>query len=467
MLRRNWLQLFRKIVDSYDMDYTVSALAAALSEQAIAFYGEGVLITGLYPTPFPITLSGGAMTGTVGSGLAFDPNGQITRIDPGSSTSKTFTIPASDVTNPRLDLLVIRYVQTGDTPIPEPSDPLTTINLNLHDDFVLAIIEGTPGITPAYPAKGACDIILAGIQVPANAANAAACTLDLNQRELAYVDTPKLPVFNQEVPTGVVDGTNAAFTLSAAPMNAGSLLIFLDSLLLSESEYSRIGNVVTLSAVPAIGQVVTAWYFVASPSSVNPLSGAQEVPTGAVDGTNLTYALAGKPADARSTLVFLDGRLLPNTDWSLVISPTTNQIVLAGAPAVGQTIYVFYLVNPATVGTGAGAGGGGLVVYGNTVTPILVTPSVGIVAPLDPRALIMVRSTPSGGGQNVTANPQISAGSRIGQELYLDGKSTAGDYPILADGNGLSLNGPMPLSLGNKIILYWNGTVWDEVSRRT
>jgi hypothetical protein len=71
----------------------------------------------------------------------------------------------------------------------------------------------------------------------------------------------------------------------------------------------------------------------------------------------------------------------------------------------------------------------------------------------------------SGGAVSVTANPQITAGTAVGQHLRVNGTS-ASNTVSLADGNGLSLNGPIVLNNNGAIDFDWNGSVWYETSRR-
>jgi hypothetical protein len=470
MQRRNWLQLARKLVDRTDLDYTVNAIQNFLSEQALSYFGEGVLKTTLYPNPFPVTLSGSVFGGSVGTGLGYDPTGQLTEITLASTSDKTFTIPAADSSRARLDLLVIRYNMKGDTLVPKPSDPITSVYLNLLDDFVLAIIPGVPSATPAYPAKGSLDIILAGIQVPAAATLGNQCTVDLSVREIATQDAVKTPVLIQEIPAGVVDGINSNYNLSYPPMNGQSVLLFLDGYLVPKNMWALSSQTITFATSPKPGQDVYVWYFEASPSSINPLSGAQETPTGAVDGTNDTFSLMGKPADQRSTMLFVDGLIYPTAFWDLVQGFVVDSIKFKPGkqPKPGQDIYVFYLVNPASVGTAPppvtpGGGGGAYTVTGTINSPEIIDPASGIPVSTNQRQLDFVAS--QGGQQNVTANPQIQPGTIIGMEKTLIGTSNS-NYPSLADGSGLSLNGAMDLKKDSAIYLFWNGSVWAEISRR-
>lgn len=71
----------------------------------------------------------------------------------------------------------------------------------------------------------------------------------------------------------------------------------------------------------------------------------------------------------------------------------------------------------------------------------------------------------SGGAVNISANPQVAAGSSVGQRLSLISKS-ATNTVTLEDGDGLSLNGTWVGGLDSVIALVWNGSVWMEESRR-
>lgn len=175
MNRRNWLDLSRKLVDRYDLDFTVAAAAAALGQQELFRDGKGVKNTLAYLNSLYVLLSGAAMSITVKSGLAYDPNGQPIIVAADQNVAIT-----SDPTNPKWSLLCLQYVQTGDTPVPKPSDPITTIDLNLHDDFILVLRDGTPNVAPAYPATQPGDIILRGIKIPAGATLASQCSVDFS-----------------------------------------------------------------------------------------------------------------------------------------------------------------------------------------------------------------------------------------------------------------------------------------------
>lgn len=64
----------------------------------------------------------------------------------------------------------------------------------------------------------------------------------------------------------------------------------------------------------------------------------------------------------------------------------------------------------------------------------------------------------------ITHNPQIAAGTSVGQELVLRGTNST-NYVTLHNGTGLDINGPCKLVDGSVIALFWDGTLWTEVSR--
>lgn len=452
------------------MNMTVAEIQKTLGEYTRSFHHFGVFITTDYPSPFPVTLSSGLMELSVGNGIAYDENGQITRIDPSDLASKKkATIPDADPGLARWDLLVIRFKETGETLVPKPSDPIQSIYLNLTDDFELLIREGVPSLTPAYPAKQSGDIILAGVRVPAAAAIGTDCTVDYLIREKAKVNYAELPKFKQEIPVGTKDGSNVDFTISEEPIDVTSFIVFKNSLALSPSEYTLTGSAIQFSVAPESVDDLYCFFIVASETSINPLSGYQEVPGGVVDGLNDTFTLTGVPADQKSMFVWKNGLVIPITSWALVQTPAGSQIkMLAGEiPEAGDSLYCFYFVNPATLGSGpsvpAPSGGGAIVPYGTYLVGIAINPAVGVLIASDQRQMRFVRT--AGGAQLITANPQVQAGTTVGQELFLAGTSDA-DYPTLEDGNGLALNGPINLKKDAACALVWTGAYWMEVSRR-
>jgi hypothetical protein len=65
-----------------------------------------------------------------------------------------------------------------------------------------------------------------------------------------------------------------------------------------------------------------------------------EVPTGAVNGSNTTFTLAQMPLEAEAVDVYLNGlKQIPGTDYSV----SGVDITFTTAPAVGQILRVEYI----------------------------------------------------------------------------------------------------------------------------
>lgn len=101
--------------------------------------------------------------------------------------------------------------------------------------------------------------------------------------------------------------------------------------------------------------------------------------------------------------------------------------------------------------------------FGSTGEPKEMDPAVSLEISNNYRQVIFLEST--GGSQTVSANPQIAAGSRVGQELILVGTSNTNEL-IFNDGNGLLLNGPLKINQYQSASFFWNGASWQEIARR-
>lgn len=141
----------------------------------------------------------------------------------------------------------------------------------------------------------------------------------------------------------------------------------------------------------------------------------------------------------------------------------------AGKPAFGNAGRIIYITDQqkTLLDTGSAwkqVGGGALVITGSNGTPESIVAGTGIafVALSGPRQMWFVQG--SGGHVDITANPQVSAGSDVGQELVIVGRND--DQTLqFDDGNGLSLNGSAVLGANSVLNLVWNGSLWLETSR--
>lgn len=177
-----------------------------------------------------------------------------------------------------------------------------------------------------------------------------------------------------------------------------------------------------------------------------------------------TWTMAEAPVNSSGLLVFLDGLDEdPTLDFTYSVIATVPTITFAVAPSAGQTPLCLTLTadQPGTGGTAIT--GGYVVPVGNSAAaPITITAGGGVTPQAVQRGMQFVVS--AGGVVAITANPQIAAGTKVGQELVLSGTSDA-DAITLATGNGLLLTGPITLGNGVSISLFWNGAVWQEQDR--
>jgi hypothetical protein len=114
-------------------------------------------------------------------------------------------------------------------------------------------------------------------------------------------------------------------------------------------------------------------------------------------------------------------------------------------------------------GTETALGGGALVVTGTRASPTTIT-AAGITYSTtggSRQQWYILGDTTT--GTDITANPQISAGSEDGQELILVGRDDSRTV-IFEDGNGLSLKGGSWTAYANSTLyLRWDTSVWVEV----
>lgn len=111
----------------------------------------------------------------------------------------------------------------------------------------------------------------------------------------------------------------------------------------------------------------------------------------------------------------------------------------------------------------AAAGVTGKEVVGSRASPVNVTDVGGIAAPLTTGDhLCFVQG--SSGAVDISANPQIGAGTRVGQVMNIRGRNAINTI-LLEHGNGLVLNGACLLALDTNLEVEWDGTNWVEISR--
>lgn len=451
------------MVDRFDLDYTENSIEASIDSYSHDYFGAGTAQTPEFPNGLVPALSGSLLQGTVTAGVAYDPLGNRIRV----ATTQTFTIPANP-SNPRWDLVVLRYKKTGDTPVPKPSDPITTIFLNLHDDYDLVYLPGTPSGSPAYPATLTNDVILVGVQCPVAPAVGTDCTLDETVRVFAVPPASRL--LRKYFATVIPFTGRAQWAIPQAPADPLSYAVFVDGVPQDVSEVVLDGMTLTFDAgsIPVLGQEVFVLLLVGQTGAM--AQAANTVPNGKMiskrigtgDGVTTTFTLPFLPVDSGSVAAVVDGAVADDDEFNVV--GQTIVFTAGNIPALGQGVAVLFLTGATSI-LGIISSDSGISIlspYGTRSTPLVIVPTVTIAVAVKDRQIRFVVS--NGGATPVTAVPQVAPGTIIGQELELKGRSDT-DYLQLADGNGLDLSAPIDLKAKNSLTLVWDGGFWAEKCR--
>ena len=158
----------------------------------------------------------------------------------------------------------------------------------------------------------------------------------------ATTSAPAATFVDGETPGGTVNGSNAVFTLANIPSPVSSLLLSRNGILLSAGrDYSLSASTVTFlsAALPQTGDSLLASYRLGTAGQSSFVDAA--VPTGPINGSNLSFVLASVPAGS-SLKLFKNGFLLINgVDYTLSGS-TITFTNLTSTPTVGDTLVSYY-----------------------------------------------------------------------------------------------------------------------------
>lgn len=289
---------------------------------------------------------------------------------------------------------------------------------------------------------------------------------------LAIVGTPAFASSSRILDAQQI--TNGAATLTL-PTTTTTLDGTDTTVTLTNKSMSGAANTFTLIPVGAIGN-----------GSVLSGSNTGDVTQGAFGSTPNAFgfslsgqALSLQPADATHP------GALSTADWNTFngkqaagnyITALTGDVTASGPGSAAATLATVNsnvgsftnanitvnakgLVTAASNGTGTAP-----TVSGSRASPTAITAGGGISFSASTYQNISFIQG-SGGAVTVTANPQVAAGSSVGQTLSLIGRS-ATNTVTLADGTGLSLNGAWVGGLDSILNLVWDGTNWAETSRR-
>lgn len=143
--------------------------------------------------------------------------------------------------------------------------------------------------------------------------NASLSSLTTQVNGLGLASSTTNAVFvDAEMPTGTPNGKTAAFTLANPPSPSGSLTLFRNGLMQSNTiDFTLSGSTITFVAgsIPQTGDVLQAYYRIAGTGPTSTFADA-ETPGGIIDGVNLTFTLAAAPNPASGLKLYKNGVLL-------------------------------------------------------------------------------------------------------------------------------------------------------------
>lgn len=147
-----------------------------------------------------------------------------------------------------------------------------------------------------------------------------------------------------EVPSGSINGTNAAFTLAHTPSPATSLQLYLNGLEQTAGvDFTLSNSAVTFAAdaIPRTGDELEAFYRIPGTGPAALFTDG-ETPGGTINGTNLAFTLAAAPAPAMSLRLYKNGMLQQQgRDYTLSGAAITFSSA-ATAPQAGDTLTASY-----------------------------------------------------------------------------------------------------------------------------
>lgn len=184
---------------------------------------------------------------------------------------------------------------------------------------------------------------VSGLSAALASINSSISTLSQTVQNLPQSGTSAVFV-DAEIPTGSINGSNAAFTLSQTPSPAASLQLYLNGLEQTAGvDFTLANNTVTFAsnAIPHTGDELAAYYRVPGAGPAAQFVDG-ETPNGTINSTNLTFTLAAAPSPTTSLRLYKNGMLQQQgSDYMLSGASVTFKTATL-APQNGDTLTASY-----------------------------------------------------------------------------------------------------------------------------
>ena len=189
----------------------------------------------------------------------------------------------------------------------------------------------------------------------------------------------------------------------------------------------------------------------------------QEVPIGAVNGVNDTFALSFTAQSKDATIVMVDGIPRPKSEWELITGNTEVQFGASHIPQPGQSVYVYYF--PGGV---ANTPPRHLTIFDNSGEVLKQVKEIDFGAGLDVvqtapnRVQVSATGGGGGGGEPEVEQRIITAGEALAKQLILAGTpATPAKTMVFVQGAGNAFYGDDFAVVGST--LDWTGLGFDTL----
>jgi hypothetical protein len=150
--------------------------------------------------------------------------------------------------------------------------------------------------------------------------------------------------YDNQTPTGAINGSNATFTLTEPPVPAQSLLLYRNGLLQMHGvDYTLSSDTISFLpvSVPLPGDVLLASYRADAQLTITCGFVACETPSGNINGANNTFTLSNAPSPTNSLLLHRNG-LLQQAGVDYNLSGNTIIFTAVSVPEPGDLLLATY-----------------------------------------------------------------------------------------------------------------------------